>query len=213
MATNVQFPTIPDHSGESLGVARDQLDLSRRIFEYQQGQDRERKDNIRSSLEKLRTIFGKRDPVYNELRGKSLELNRARLEELNEDAARNTRFALARAGNIGGSTEVDKNRELAERMGLGTAQAEIYAQSQADQLRAQDDALRGSLGAMAATGGITGNQIGSQARSALSGLRGTPGYMQNMDNTFAGIASQIGAAGSRAIQQPSTTSQSARFGF
>jgi len=207
-------PPPPDHWPEQLRHMQKSYELSKAIFDYQKRQDDIRKKNVEDSLAKIKELFGARSPIYNQLRQESMELNRGRLEELEQDASRNTRFALARAGNVGGSTEVDKNAELAEKMGLGLGQAEIYAQGQADQLKAQDEALRTSLSTMAASGAVTGNQLGAQGRSALSGLRGTASYMRDMDNTFAGLTNQIGAAGNRqAVQQPVTSTRSTPFGY
>lgn len=209
--TGGELPVQPDHWLEQKALADRDYALSEAIFKYNQDQDQLRKDNVQESMAEIKRLFGDRAGLYGQLGKESMALNKRRLGELQEDASRNLNFSLARAGNVGGSTEVDKNRELAEKMGLGLGQAEIFAQSQADQMRAQDEALRSSLNSLAASGAVSGGQVGSQAKSALSGLRGTAGYMGGIDNTFGGLSGQIGAAGGANVQTPQT--QSTRFGF
>ena len=196
---------------QQMGNAERDYELSKEIFGYNKAQDDLRKKNVGDSMAEIKTIFDGRAPIYGNLRDESYGLNEARLTDLQGDAERNTRFALARAGNIGGSTEVDKNREMAEKMGLGIGQAEIYAQGQSDQLRAQDESLRSSLSSMAATGGLTGSQVGAQGKAALSGLKGNASYMRNIDNTFDNTSGTIGSAGKKNVQQPRTSST--QFGY
>ena len=179
---------------EQTGLTQESLALARDQFQYQKTKDLERLANIGDSMASIKEIFGGRQPTYDALRGESFNLNERRLNELQTDAGRDLNFNLARSGTTGGSVEVDKNKELAQKMGLGIGQAEIFAQGQADQLKAQDDALKSSLQGLAASGAVTGAGMAGNARSATQGRQGTAQYVQGQDNTFAGLSDRIGGA-------------------
>ena len=178
----------------ALGLSQESLDLAREQFGYQKQKDAERLQNIQDSMASIKDVFGGRAPTYDALKGESFKLNERRLNELQTDAGRNLNFSLARAGNTGGSVEVDKNRELAEKMGLGVGQAEIFAQGQADQLKAQDDALKSSLQGLAASGAVGGAAMAGNARGATQGRQGTAQYTPQIENTFQGLSQNIGQA-------------------
>jgi hypothetical protein len=176
-------------------IAQASLDLAKKQFEWQKQQAEERKRNIRESMASIDELFSGRGGIHDLLQEESRMLNMGQLGDLSEEADRQTNFSLARAGTTGGSAEIGLNQELARRMGLGTAQAEIYAQSQADQLKAQDEALRGSLMGLAGSGGVTGQMVRGAGADALKGLSGTAAFMPNINNTFAGLTQNIGTAG------------------
>lgn len=180
--------------GAQMALSEASLALAGEQFDYQKTKDAERLKNIQDSMGQIKNIFGGRQPTYDALRGDSFRLNERRLDELNTDAGRNLNFALARAGNTGGSVEVDKNKELAQKMGLGVGQAEIFAQGQADALKAQDDALKGSLQGLAASGAVGGASMAANARGATRGRSGTAQYVPQQDNTFQGLSNRIGTA-------------------
>lgn len=184
-----------------MAMSEANYNLSKKQFSWTKDQAEERKANIASSMAEIEKMFGEREPMYGRLAGESRALNLEQLGVYEKDAAREMNFALARAGNVGGSVEVDRNRDLAEKMGLGVASIEQHAQGQADTLRAQDQQLRGSLMGLAASGGITGDMTGRQGTQALQGLSRTANYMPNMGQTFEGLSSNIGTAGKGGFNQ------------
>lgn len=191
-STDGQFEELEAFQME---MAEKNYALSQASFDYTKEQNEERKANIAASMSEIEKMFAERSPLYDKLSGESRALNIEQLKDYEKDAARELNFSLARAGNVGGSVEVDRNRDLAEKMGLGVAGIEQHAQGQADTLRAQDQQLRGSLMGLAASGGITGDMTGRQGTQALQGLSRTASYMPNMQQTFQGLSSDIGTAG------------------
>lgn len=190
----VEVPAI-DYGAAGLALQEDTLALSKAQFDWQRQQAKERKANIAESMAAIDEIFTGRAPIYDQLKQESMGLNMEQLNRLEADAARDLNFALARSGNTGGSVEIDKNRRMAEQMGIGAAGVEQFAQSQADKLKAQDEGLRGAMLGLAASGGVSGTQVGGAARSAISGLGGTALYAPQLNQTFQGLSSNIGAAG------------------
>ena len=109
----IQFPEYNDEwAGKSFG-------LSQEIFKYTQDQDKLRKENITDSMAEIKRLFDGRAGTYGQLKDESFNLNRSRLNDLQDEANRNLNFSLARAGNVGGSTEIDKNKEWPRRWVLG----------------------------------------------------------------------------------------------
>jgi len=178
----------------SLGISEASLELAREQFDYQKGRDEDKTKNIEESMSSIKGIFEGRNPIYDTLKAESYQLNQERLTDLQDDAGRDMNFALARAGNVGGSVEIDKNKEMAERMGLGMANAEMYAQSQADELRAQDEQLKGSLMGLASSGAVKGDIASNLATQSTRGRNGTANFTPNINNTFANMSSGIGGA-------------------
>lgn len=88
------------------------------------------------------------------------------LNEQHDDTNRNLKFALARGGLTGGSTQVDKQRNVAEGYTKGLLEVDRRARGAGAQLEAQDEDARGRLISLATTG-LDATTASSMAASAL----------------------------------------------
>lgn len=106
------------------------------------------------------------------------ELQTGELAREKADADRQTKFALARNGQIGGGTHVDQSRRLAEAYGRGTLQVERNAQTAGSELRAADQDARARLISLA-TSGLDATTAATQASQAMRvNLESAKGSMQ-----------------------------------
>ena len=191
----IQFPEFDDTiQKQQLALAEEQFGLSQEQFAYTQEQEAIKQQNIADAFASVGGVFDKRAPKYTQLRNESKALNMENLYNLTNDARQNTEFALARAGNTGGSVAADVNFDLAEKFGLAVGGIEQHAQGQADQLKSQDSALRASLNSLAASGGVSGSVASNLAGQSLNGLSNVATYAPNLNSTFQGVSAGIGAA-------------------
>ena len=79
---------------------------------------------------------------------------------------RDLKFALARGGNIGGSTQRDQQKVLGEEYGRGVLEVERRSQGAGAELRANDQDVRARLISLA-TSGLDATTGASQAAAAL----------------------------------------------
>lgn len=79
---------------------------------------------------------------------------------------RNLRFALARNGQVGGSTQIDQQREFADEYARGALEVERKAQGAGAELRASDQESRARLISLA-TSGMNATTGAQQAASAM----------------------------------------------
>lgn len=115
----------------------------------------------------VRTIKGlDRNQLYREQRDAVTQLNQREVSRQHEDAERQNRFGLARAGLAGGSVDVDSNAEINRINDEGMMKAVGLGQAAASDLRTQDERTRQNLIGMAQSGIDTGQA----AQLALSGL-------------------------------------------
>ncbi len=142
--------------------------------------DRERANTARleTTTKGINTLFG--SPERQAQYGSFLDALRARFGEQlgkqRQQAERQMRFGLARAGLTGGSENVSANRRLGERSADAALDAESKAQGSVDDLRSQDNSTRlqllglaqgGADATTAATRGLEGLQMNlSRARNA-----------------------------------------------
>lgn len=127
-----------------------------------------RQANIAQSTSQINSIFN--DPArtgqYDKLAADTTAFYRTDLDKQQADATRNTRFALARSGQIGGSVQADKNRQLGEDYLQGVIKATRLGQQAGANLRAQDETSRANLIAMAQNG-LDATTGASNAAAAL----------------------------------------------
>ena len=119
-----------------------------------------------------------REKLYNEQQQAIYDLNAKEVNDQYADAERANRFALARNGLLGGSSDIESNANLQEKTNEGLIQAQALGQQAASDLRTADEQSKQSLIAMAQSGIDTGTaqqmaqaQLNANAQSAL-GQRG-----------------------------------------
>lgn len=167
------------------------------LIAAQEAERAAREARIRGAMSALDQVFGQRAGAFDEYADTSYDLNRDRLMDERAQRERQLKFALARAGTMGGSTDVDRNAMLDDRFNQSLADARSYADDQAAQLRAQEQAAKSNLMGVASSGNVTGAQIGNMAQGAVgatqSALR-SPAVMPNLGSNMAGVADVIGQA-------------------
>lgn len=130
--------------------------------------EQQRQANIASSTAKVNDIFN--DPArtgqYDQLASDTTKFYRDDLDKQQADATRNTKFALARSGQIGGSVQADQNQKLGEDYLQGVIKASRLGQQAGANLRASDETSRANLIAMAQNG-LDATTASSNAASAL----------------------------------------------
>lgn len=128
----------------------------------------DRQARIAAATNQINSIFNgvNRESMYNDQRSAVYDLNRAEVDRQAQVAERTNRFGLARAGLIGGSTDVDSNSEINRRANEGLIRAGGIAEQSAADLKLQDEKTRSNLISMAQSGIDTG----TAANMALSGL-------------------------------------------
>lgn len=119
-----------------------------------------------------------REKLYEEQQQAIYDLNAKEVNDQYADAERANRFALARNGLLGGSSDIESNARLQEKTNEGLIQAQALGQQAASDLRTADEQSKQSLIAMAQSGIDTGTaqqmaqaQLNANAQSAL-GQRG-----------------------------------------
>lgn len=119
-----------------------------------------------------------REKLYNEQQQAIYDLNAKEVNDQYADAERANRFALARNGLLGGSSDIESNANLQKTTNEGLIQAQALGQQAASDLRTADEQSKQSLIAMAQSGIDTGTaqqmaqaQLNANAQSAL-GQRG-----------------------------------------
>ena len=119
-----------------------------------------------------------REKLYSEQQQAVYDINAKSVNDQYADAERTNRFALARNGLLGGSSDVESNANLQEKTNEGLVQAQALGQQAASDLRTADEQSKQNLIAMAQSGIDTGTaqqmaaaQLNANAQSAL-GQRG-----------------------------------------
>lgn len=119
-----------------------------------------------------------REKLYDEQQQAVYDLNAKEVNDQYADAERANRFALARNGLLGGSSDVESNAKLQEKTNEGLIKATALGQQAASDLRTADEQSKQSLISMAQSGIDTGTaqqmaaaQLNANAQSAL-GQRG-----------------------------------------
>lgn len=127
-----------------------------------------RQSNIANSTQQVNDIFN--DPArtsqYDQLAADTTSFYRNDLDKQQADATRNTKFSLARSGQIGGSVQADTNAKLGEDYLQGVIKASRLGQSAGASLRASDETSRANLISMAQNG-LDATTAANNAASAL----------------------------------------------
>lgn len=127
----------------------------------------------------------------------------ADLDRQKADVDRALRFALARGGQIGGSTQRDQQKGLGEEYGRGLIGVEQRARGVGSDLEARDQDARARL-IQLATQGLDATTAASQAASALrSNLESgrATAYGQQLGDYFGGAGSFIKQANEAAARR------------
>lgn len=137
-----------------------------------------RQARISGNVKNINSAFDSREPQYAQL----ADALRARLNEgvnlQRQSATRQSKFALARGGNIGGSLQRDQSAELNREGREATLAAEREAQKGVAGLRASDEGSRAQMIALAQSG----NDIGNATQQTASMLSANFGAAQNASN-------------------------------
>lgn len=126
------------------------------------------------------------DNFVNELRA----LNMQDLDKNKMVADRNLTFALARNSQVGGSTQVDRQKQLGEDYQRGTLNIERAAQGAGADLQAADNDARARLISLATTGldATTGAAQAASAMKASTEAARSNAKVQGLDTVFGSVA-------------------------
>lgn len=137
-----------------------------------------RQGRISGNVKDINTAFDSREPQYAQL----TDALRTRLNEgvnlQRTKAIRDSKFALARGGQIGGSLQRDQSAELNRESREAALAAEREAQKGVAGLRAADEGSRAQMIALAQSG----NDIGNATQQTASMLSANLGAAQNSSN-------------------------------
>lgn len=159
----------------------------------------ERQARIQSSLGTISSMFAGRTPMYDAYADDTFDLSKVALDDEQKYQGNQLGFGLARAGLSGGSTDIDKHADLANKYSFGLQQARGHADAAGDSLRGQDSSLKSSLMGLAASGAVDSGQISTIGADALSAVNTTPSAMANPGQFYLGLFDQIGSAGNQMI--------------
>jgi hypothetical protein len=126
----------------------------------------QRQANISGNVRDINSAYDGREPQYADLGAALRERLGTELERQRKDATRQSKFALARGGQIGGSLQRDVGKTLAREGNEGVLNAERVAQKGVSDLRSADEQARSQLIGLAQSGSDIGNAA-SQASSML----------------------------------------------
>lgn len=137
-----------------------------------------RQDRISGNVKDINAAFDAREPQYAQLS----EALRTRLNEginlKRQEAARQSKFSLARGGLIGGSQQRDQSAVLNRESREATLAGEREVQKGVAGLRAADEGSRAQMIALAQSG----NDIGNATAQTASMLSANLGAAQNSAN-------------------------------
>ena len=139
--------------------------------------------------------LAQRNAGYETVRQNALGLALNDLSEQKNDASRDTRFGLARAGLTGGSVDVDTNQNIADRYAKGVLQSNQNADGIVSAVRAKDEAARADLisrinAGMDANSATTSALAQMQNNQAAAKAEGQSTFLNDF---FNGIMGGIGA--------------------
>lgn len=130
--------------------------------------ERERQAQIQGTQRRVEAIFSspERERDIADFLAATRQYYRTDADRQQGDAARNTRFALARTGMTGGQFDVDTNARLSETYQRGLLEADRRAQGAAANLRAADADAKQRIFSMAQSG-LDATTASNQAAQAL----------------------------------------------
>lgn len=179
--------------------------------------EEERQRRIADTQARINTVFD--DPARAAQITDAINAVRERdmldLDRQKADTDRQLRFALARGGQIGGSTQRDQQQTLGEDYTRGLLQVEQRAQGFGSDLSARDQDARARLISLA-TSGLDATTGASQAAAALkSNLEGaqSAAYGQALGDMFGGVGSFIKDSKSAAERRRANQDAYGRIGL
>lgn len=130
--------------------------------------ERERMAQIQGTQRRVDAIFSspERERDIADFLAATRQYYRTDADRQQGDAARNTRFALARTGMTGGQFDVDTNARLSETYQRGLVEADRRAQGAAANLRAADADAKQRIFSLAQSG-LDATTASNQAAQAL----------------------------------------------
>jgi len=140
-----------------------------------------RKAEIEKNNASINAMFDEREGDYTQYADDLFEHNRQSYDESANDARRQTKFATARTGNVGGSVDADTQGSLERMYQDGLTNLRSGSQDAANSVRAQDNQQRNALLQQSATGSYNPNLKSSQPTFADT----------SMTNMSAGVGNQF----------------------
>ena len=131
-----------------------------------------------------------RQNMYNQHRDVVYDVNRMDVDRQRLEAERANRFALARAGLLGGSANIDSVADMDRRTNEGLMRAGGIADQAAADLMANDERTRASLISLAQSG----IDVGTAASQALNGLAANAAQARS-DTAGATVGDLFGSMG------------------
>lgn len=131
-----------------------------------------------------------RQNMYNQHRDAVYDVNRMDVDRQRLEAERANRFALARAGLLGGSANIDSVADMDRRTNEGLMRAGGIADQAAADLMANDERTRASLISLAQSG----IDVGTAASQALNGLAANAAQARS-DTAGATVGDLFGSMG------------------
>lgn len=131
-----------------------------------------RQGRISANVAGINSAYDGREPQYAQLGDALRERLNAELGRQRKDAARQSKFSVARSGLTGGSVQRDVGTRLAREGAEGVLSAERVAQKGVSDLRSADEQARTQLISLAQSGSDIGNaasQAASMLKANLSG--------------------------------------------
>lgn len=130
--------------------------------------EQERQASIARTQSAVNQIFNnpRREADIADFMGAMRQLGMSDLDRQKAETDRSLKFALARNGQIGGSTQVDQQREFGETYGRGVLDVDRRAMGAGAELRAADQDARGRLISLA-TSGLDATTAAQQAGAAM----------------------------------------------
>jgi len=140
---------------------------SNRAQREAEAQERERQAAIRAGTDRVRGVFAApgRQAEIGDFVGATRNLMTGEINRQKRENVRSNRFALARSGQLGGSLQADRTRQLGEAYGRGLLDVERRAQGAGADLRAADDEAQARLIALV-QGGLDATTAAQQAAQA-----------------------------------------------
>ncbi len=170
----------------------------RRAGDEAQAAEDERIQKIKDTQGRISDIFGspERESQIQDFIDASRTSSQQDLGRTRDDVARNLKFSLARSGNVGGSVQIDQNRNLTDDFLRASLDSERRVQGAGSRLRSSDQQSKLSLFNQA-LGGLDLTTSAQNASSALStniGAAKAEGTERNFDSFFSDFGSLFTAS-------------------
>jgi hypothetical protein len=149
--------------------------------------------SINSNVSAINAAFAGRQSQYTNYQNALNSSYQTQLNQQDQTASRNLKFALAGSGETGSSVAADQGGQLQQQMGQGEVTAQEQAQSKTAALESSDNAEQQQLTQLAETGANIGN-AGQQAATGLTAnLNNAQSALgpNTLGNVFGGVTNTI----------------------